>query len=70
MSEDINPEVRGNWVVRCDIECPKCLHDNDLMDQDEWWVISGIGQNIDLDAPEKIKCKGCGFEMILTGTDY
>ncbi len=68
--ENIDPNVRGNWVVHCDIECPKCGHDNDLMDEDEWWVISNIGENKDLSTPEKLTCKKCKFEMLLTGTDY
>lgn len=68
--EKIKPSVRGNWVVSCDIECPKCGYDNDLMDLDEWWAISKMGENKDLTAPEQITCKKCKFEMLLTGTDY
>lgn len=68
--EKIKPKVRGNWVVSCDIECPKCGHTNELMDEDEWWAISNIGENKDLDKPESISCKKCKFEMLLTGTDY
>lgn len=68
--EKIKPKVRGNWVVHCDIECPKCGHDNDLMDEDEWWDISQIGENKELEKPEEITCRKCGFEMLLTGTDY
>lgn len=68
--EKIKPKVRGNWVVHCDIECPKCGHDNDLMDEDEWWVISNPGESKDLDNPEVFTCRKCKFEMLLTGTDY
>jgi hypothetical protein len=68
--EKIKPKVRGNWVVSCDIECPKCGHDNDLMDIDEWWSISNIGENKELSSPENFKCNKCGFEMLITGTDY
>lgn len=63
-------EVRGNWVVSCNIECPKCGHDNDLMDEDEWWAISHIGETKDLQFSVEITCKKCKFEMLLTGTDY
>lgn len=70
MSTGVKPEVRGNWVVSCDIECPKCGHYNDLMDIDEWWTISNIGENKDLDKPEEFKCSKCGFDMLIEGTDY
>lgn len=68
--EKIKPKVRGNWRVHCDIECPKCGKDNDLMDEDEWWTISEIGENKELEKLEEIRCRKCGFEMLLEGTDY
>lgn len=68
--EKIKPKVRGNWVVHCDIECPKCGHDNDLMDIDEWYLLSKPGENKEFDKPEEFKCQKCGFEMLIEGTDY
>lgn len=68
--EKIKPKVRGNWVVSCDIECPKCGHDNDLMDEDEWYLLSQPGENKDFDKPEEFECKKCGFEMLIEGTGY
>lgn len=68
--EKIKPKVRGNWVVHCDIECPKCGHDNDLMDVDEWYLLSKPGENKEFDKPEEFKCQKCGFEMLIEGTDY
>lgn len=68
--EPIKPKVRGNWNVSCDIECPKCGHDNDLMDIDEWYILSRPAENKDFDKPEEFKCEKCGFEMLIEGTDY
>lgn len=68
--EKIKPKVRGNWSVSCDIECPKCGHDNDLMDIDEWHLLSKPAENKDFDKPEEFQCEKCGFEMLIEGTDY
>jgi hypothetical protein len=40
------------------------------MDEDEWWTISNIGENKDLQKPENFRCKKCNFEMLITGTDF
>jgi hypothetical protein len=68
--QKIKPKVRGNWNVSCDIECPKCGHDNDLMDIDEWYLLSKPGENKEFNKPEEFSCKKCGFEMLIEGTDY
>lgn len=68
--EKIKAKVRGNWIVQCDITCPKCLHEHDLMDMDEWYELSKPGETKDFSDPVEYKCEACGFEMELTGTDY
>lgn len=68
--EKITPKVRGNWNLSCDIECPRCGHDNDLMDVDEWYLLSMPGENKEFDRPEEFRCEKCGFEMLIEGTDY
>lgn len=64
-------DVRINWIVKADIECPNCEEVHDFMDQDEWWAFCQIAETKDFDKrmQHKITCK-CGHELIVTGSDY
>lgn len=64
--------ARINWQVEAKVECPKCMHDNDFMEVDEWWCFSQIGETKDFNENMcvDITCSGCGEKIKVTGSDY
>lgn len=59
-----------NWTVRGDVECPHCGHDNEFMDQDEWYEYCEIGETKDFDEPYEMGCEKCGHDFIVTKSQY
>ena len=68
--EKIRPKVKGRWEISCDIECPKCGHNNDFMDIDEWFTMSQPGETKTFSKSEEFSCRKCGFQMLIEGVEY
>lgn len=65
------PPVRVQWHISATMECPHCEHDNDFMQEDEWWCYSSPGENKEkFFAPIQIVCENCKKEFTANGSDY
>jgi hypothetical protein len=64
-------EARVSWIVRADVECPKCEHVLDFMCEDEWWVFCKVAQNVErFKIPYEMVCSKCNTTIKVVGSDY
>jgi predicted nucleic-acid-binding Zn-ribbon protein len=69
---DSKVEARVRWSMSADIECPKCGHDNDFTDEDDYHEMCEPFANEDFSEREEftVTCKNCKTEITVTGSDY
>lgn len=53
--------VIAEWYIKCDVTCPHCYHDNDILERvEELGVKPGTSKSLSLD----IECEKCGGKFI------
>lgn len=64
-------EVRVQWSISADIECPHCGHDNDFMTIDDYYEFSKVGENKkQFIRPVEFTCEKCREEFLVNGSDF
>lgn len=70
MSVEIQPTkdntAKIEWNVSGDVECPHCGHDNDFMNEDEWYGLCKVGESKKFNPPIIITCSKCKYEIAIT----
>jgi len=64
-------EVKVEWNISADVECPKCKHINDFMDVDEWYLYCQVGESKDVFRHKlDFECDECNHKFIVNGSSY